>query len=46
LVKGGDYKIDQIIGRNTVTSHGGKVVTVPEVNGKSTSEIIKKIIRS
>ncbi|MBU0478428.1 D-glycero-beta-D-manno-heptose 1-phosphate adenylyltransferase [bacterium] len=46
LVKGGDYKIDQIIGRNTVTSHGGKVITIPEVKGKSTSEIIKKIIRS
>ncbi len=44
LVKGGDYKIDQIIGRNTVTSHGGKVITIPEVKGKSTSEIIKKII--
>ncbi|MDO9464961.1 MAG: D-glycero-beta-D-manno-heptose 1-phosphate adenylyltransferase [bacterium] len=43
LVKGGDYKIDQIIGRNTVTSHGGKVITIPEVKGKSTSEIIKKI---
>lgn len=44
LVKGGDYKIDQIIGRNTVISHGGKVITIPEVNGKSTSEIINKII--
>ncbi len=46
LVKGGDYKIDQIIGRDTVTSHGGKVITIPEVEGKSTSEIIEKIIRS
>ena len=46
LVKGGDYKIDQIIGRDTVTSHGGKVIAIPEVNGKSTSEIINKIIRS
>ena len=44
LVKGGDYNIDQIIGRNTVTSHGGKVVTIPEINGKSTSDIIRKII--
>ena len=44
LVKGGDYKIDQIIGRDTVTSHGGKVVAIPEVKGKSTSEIIKKVI--
>ena len=44
LVKGGDYKINEIIGRNTVTSHGGKVVIIPEVDGKSTSDIIKKII--
>jgi len=46
LIKGGDYKINEIIGRDTVISHGGKVVTIPEINGKSTSEIINKIIRS
>ena len=44
LVKGGDYKLNEIIGRDTVTSHGGKVITIPEIEGKSTSEIIKKII--
>ena len=44
LVKGGDYKIDEIIGRSTVTSHGANVVTIPEIKGKSTSEIIKKIM--
>ncbi|MCK5595365.1 D-glycero-beta-D-manno-heptose 1-phosphate adenylyltransferase [bacterium] len=44
LIKGGDYKIDQIIGRDTVTSHGGKVVTIPEIKGKSTSDIIRKIV--
>ncbi len=46
LIKGGDYKIDQIIGRDTVTSHGGKVVTIPEIKGKSTSDIIRKIVRT
>ena len=46
LVKGGDYKINEIIGRNTVTSHGGKVVIIPEVNGKSTSEIINRVVKS
>ncbi len=40
LVKGGDYKIDQIIGRDTVTSRGGKVITIPEIKGKSSTEII------
>ena len=44
LVKGGDYKINEIIGRDTVTSHGGKVVIIPEVDRKSTTEIVKKII--
>ena len=44
LVKGGDYKINEIIGRDTVTSHGGKVITISEIKGKSTSEIIRKII--
>ena len=46
LVKGGDYKINEIIGRDTVTSHGGKVITIPEIEGKSTSDIIKKINES
>jgi len=40
LVKGGDYAIDQIVGRDLVK----KVVRIPLVKGRSTSAIIGKII--
>ena len=43
-VKGGDWKIEQIPEVNLVQSYGGKVVIVDEVEGYSTSEIIKRII--
>ncbi len=43
LVKGGDYSLNEIVGRDYVHSYGGKVVTVNLVKGKSTSNLIKKI---
>ena len=43
LVKGGDYALDEIVGRKTVQDNGGRVVTIPLVEGRSTSNIIKKI---
>jgi len=43
-VKGGDWKIEQILEANLVQSYGGKVVIVDEVEGYSTSEIIRRII--
>ncbi|VUD69418.1 Bifunctional protein HldE [Thalassocella blandensis] len=43
LVKGGDYTIENIVGYETVTQHGGKVLTLPFVPGCSTSSIIEKI---
>lgn len=43
LVKGGDYAIDQIVGRDIVENKGGKVVVLPFVEGKSTTNIITKI---
>ncbi len=46
LVKGGDYKINEVVGRESVYSVGGEVVTIPLVEGKSTKEIIEKIIKS
>lgn len=46
LVKGGDYKIDEIVGRETVQNCGGEVVTIALVEGKSTRGIIEKIIKS
>ena len=43
LVKGGDYQIGDIVGADFVTEHGGKVMTIPCVEGKSTTGIINKV---
>lgn len=43
LVKGGDYKIDQIVGADHVLASGGKVEIIPFVTGYSTTNLIQKI---
>jgi rfaE bifunctional protein nucleotidyltransferase chain/domain len=43
LVKGNDYKPENIVGAEIVKSYGGKVITVSLIPGYSTTEIIKKI---
>lgn len=43
LVKGGDYQIGDIVGADFITGYGGKVMTIPYVEGKSTTEIINKV---
>lgn len=43
LVKGGDWPIDRIIGREEVEAAGGKVLSLPYVQDASTSELIKRI---
>ncbi len=43
LVKGGDYKIDDIVGREVVEKNGGEVVTIPLTPNRSTTDIIDKI---
>ena len=43
LVKGGDYKIDEIVGNDFVEKNGGIVKTVPFLDGASTTDIINKI---
>ncbi|MEK6299489.1 MAG: D-glycero-beta-D-manno-heptose 1-phosphate adenylyltransferase [Acidobacteriota bacterium] len=45
LVKGGDWPLDQIIGRKEVEAAGGKVVSLPYVEGSSTSDLIERIRR-
>ena len=40
LVKGADYKPEEIVGYDIVTSYGGKVETVPLVEGYSTTNIL------
>ena len=43
LVKGGDYKIVEVIGHDIVQEYGGKIVLIPLVEGISSTNIIKKI---
>jgi D-beta-D-heptose 7-phosphate kinase/D-beta-D-heptose 1-phosphate adenosyltransferase len=43
LVKGGDYELDQIHGREEVEAAGGRVVSLPFVTGASTSSIIERM---
>lgn len=43
LVKGGDYKREEIVGANFVESYGGKVEIIPFIEGKSTTNIIDKM---
>ena len=45
LVKGGDWPIEEIIGRDVVEARGGKVVNVPFVEGQSTTGIIERILK-
>lgn len=45
LVKGGDYKADEVVGADIVKANGGEIVIIPYVQGKSTSAIIQKIVR-
>jgi D-beta-D-heptose 7-phosphate kinase/D-beta-D-heptose 1-phosphate adenosyltransferase len=42
LVKGGDWKIDSIVGAPYVMSYGGKVMSLQFIDGKSTTKIIEK----
>ena len=45
LVKGGDWSIETIVGREEVEAAGGEVLSLPYVQGSSTSEIIERIRR-
>jgi D-beta-D-heptose 7-phosphate kinase/D-beta-D-heptose 1-phosphate adenosyltransferase len=42
LVKGADYRIEEVVGREIVESHGGKVVLVDLVPGYSTTAIVQR----
>lgn len=46
LVKGGDYGLDDIHGREEVEAYGGKVISLPFVDGASTSTIIERMKRA
>ena len=42
LVKGGDYSLDEVVGKELVEAAGGKVMTLSEWPGMSSSELICK----
>ena len=43
LVKGGDYKPEEVVGRDIVEARGGRLELIQFVEGKSTTNIINKI---
>lgn len=44
LVKGEDWALNKIVGKDVVEKHGGKVQTIDFINNQSTSQIIKLIL--
>ena len=43
LVKGGDYGVDEVVGRREVEAAGGRVELIPVVEGYSTTALIQRI---
>jgi D-beta-D-heptose 7-phosphate kinase/D-beta-D-heptose 1-phosphate adenosyltransferase len=44
LAKGGDYTLDGVVGRDVVEAHGGRVELITFVDGKSTTNIIERVL--
>lgn len=45
LVKGDDYTVEKIVGYDVVKAQGGEVVTIPFLEGYSTTKLIQKILQ-
>jgi D-beta-D-heptose 7-phosphate kinase/D-beta-D-heptose 1-phosphate adenosyltransferase len=45
LVKGADYRLDEVVGADVVKSHGGHVMLAPILPGFSTTATIARAIR-
>lgn len=43
LVKGGDYRLEEIVGREVVLARGGQVLALPLVPGYSTTRLLDQI---
>lgn len=43
IVKGGDYNVEEVVGKEIVESYGGKVVIAPYVEGYSTTHILRRL---
>ncbi len=46
LVKGNDYKIDEVVGREIVEGYGARVELIPIVKGLSTTNTVEKILKT
>lgn len=46
LVKGADYRKEQVVGWEIVEKHGGRIALAPLIDGRSTSSVIQKIIEA
>jgi rfaE bifunctional protein nucleotidyltransferase chain/domain len=46
LVKGADWKVEDIVGRDVVERHGGTVRTIRLTRGRSTTNTIKRVLRA
>lgn len=45
LVKGGDWPVDRIVGRDVVERRGGRVMSLPLLEGYSTTKLVERIRR-
>jgi D-beta-D-heptose 7-phosphate kinase/D-beta-D-heptose 1-phosphate adenosyltransferase len=45
LVKGADWAPDEVVGRQTVEAHGGRVELIPVVEGFSTTALVERLRR-
>jgi len=44
LIKGADWQVDKVVGRDIVETNGGEVKTISFVTGQSTTNIIQTIV--
>ncbi|MFC1660425.1 D-glycero-beta-D-manno-heptose 1-phosphate adenylyltransferase [Gemmatimonadota bacterium] len=46
LVKGGDYDLEDVVGREEVEAAGGEVLAIPLIRGRSTTDILVRARRA
>jgi D-beta-D-heptose 7-phosphate kinase/D-beta-D-heptose 1-phosphate adenosyltransferase len=43
LVKGGDYRPEEVVGRSVVEAHGGRLELIPLADGFSTTALARRV---
>ena len=46
LVKGADYRKEQVVGWDLVEEYGGRIALAPLIDGRSTSALIERIVEA